>query len=242
MKFGFRCFASLLLCFIVALVFVGCNEQPLYFDISVNVWYSNYGTAYGGGTYQESSICQISATPKQSSQFLGWMHNDVIVSYDINYSFNVNNETSGTYTAIFTCPDMELVTPTNAQFNYTITSTLNISALSLQLSMGSSYDNLHELINIEEIENSDIPISETVLALSRSKLIIIEMNLTIFYETTIDNEVTPMQSTSKTYCEISLQDLSTGILNLNMPTGIDGTATIEISFQVFNGAPINDEI
>ena len=90
MKSKFLYVVSIFLVVMASIFMYGCNEQPKYYDVSVNVWYPNYGTAYGNGTFEENTTCTISATEKTNSTFLAWMHNNVIVSYESTWDIHSN--------------------------------------------------------------------------------------------------------------------------------------------------------
>ena len=67
-----------------------------------------------------------------------------------------------------------------------------------------------------------------------------EVTLKFTYETIIENEATELETTSTTALEFKLKSLSTGELNLNLPNGIQGTATISIDFETFS-VPVEEE-
>lgn len=233
-------FTSLLLIVCFGFVFGACNEIPKNYNVNVNVWYANYGIVYGGGTFEEDTTCQIYATPKQNSTFLAWMHDDVIVSYDAEYNFKVTNETSGTYTAIFTCPNLELVTPKSIIFTDQYQDN-TITAIDFNLKMGSSYDNLHEVFSGDVLNANEFNIEDIVLALNSKAKILCEANLTYSYETNIDNEVIETNVTTKTRLEFTLTELVTENLKLNIPAGIDGEAYIQIVFDNFKGKELTED-
>ena len=237
-KFLYICCA--VFCIMMSAFLFACNEEPQYFDVSVNVWYFNYGTAYGGGTFEENTTCTIYATEKQDSKFMAWMHDDVIVSYEPTYSFTVTNKTRGIYTAIFTLPNMELVTPKTITLNNGTTSDFTINSINLTLKMGSSFSSLHELVNADAVQNNQFSVTEPVMALNKNNTMYCEVTLKFTYETIIENEATELETTSTTALEFKLNSLSTGELNLNLPNGIQGTATISIDFETFS-VPVEEE-
>ena len=170
-KFLYICCA--VFCIMMSAFLFACNEEPQYFDVSVNVWYFNYGTAYGGGTFEENTTCTIYATEKQDSKFMAWMHDDVIVSYEPTYSFTVTNKTRGIYTAIFTLPNMELVTPKTITLNNGTTSDFTINSINLTLKMGSSFSSLHELVNADAVQNNQFSVTEPVMALNKNNATVV---------------------------------------------------------------------
>jgi len=56
-------------------------------DVSANP--SNGGTATGGGTFQEGQSCTVKATTNTGFNFVKWTENDVQVSTNIEYTFEV---------------------------------------------------------------------------------------------------------------------------------------------------------
>lgn len=81
---------------------------PTYsIDVSANP--SNGGTATGGGTFQEGQSCTVKATPNTGFNFVKWTENDVQVSTNSEYTFEVTTNrnlvahfTSQAYTIIAT--------------------------------------------------------------------------------------------------------------------------------------------
>lgn len=228
-KFSIFCIFAVILC--SCFLFFGCGPDPQKYNVKASVWYASYGTVEGSGTYEQDSTCTLVAKPKQDSTFLAWMKNNVVVSYESSYSFKVNNETSGNYVAIFTLPNLDLVTPKNIEFKTTMQ---DFSASSLVLKIGSSYDYLHQVYSGEVTNEGQYGIEEVVLVLPYSNKIICEANLTVTYSTIIEGEETEAQSTTKTYIEFELEDLLANDLALIVPTGITGDATISIAFDNFS--------
>ncbi len=233
MKSKFLYVVSVFLVVMASIFMYGCNEQPKYYDVSVNVWYPNYGTAYGSGTFEVNTMCTIYATEKANSTFLAWMHNDVIVSYDSTYSFEVTSQTRGTYTAIFSLPDMNLVTPTTISLDNQTTSSVTISSINMIVSIGSSYSSLYEVYNGDIIQNNLFTITKPVLAFDKNKPIYCEVALQFVYETVVENELTQLEATSSTALKFNIDLLSSGEITLNLPKEIQGTMTISIGFETF---------
>lgn len=81
---------------------------------------SNGGTVYGGGTYNAGATCTLHATANSGYEFLYWKKGNTQVSSNATYSFTVNANTAGTYTAYFqqTAPTQYTITasasPSNA--------------------------------------------------------------------------------------------------------------------------------
>ena len=61
--------------------------------VTVSANPTNGGTVSGSGSYAFGSTCTVTATPRPGYYFLNWTENDVVVSYDAAYSFNVNYDT-----------------------------------------------------------------------------------------------------------------------------------------------------
>lgn len=241
MKKCIHLLCSLILALFLPFTLIGCNEQIETYNVKVNVWYANYGTVYGSGTYNDGENATISATPKGNSQFIAWLHENIVVSYDSEYTFNVNKDTSGTYIAVFTCPDLELVTPTQIIYADDFEQNDNIDNIHISFAMGNSYDDLKEIYSSDVSESSEFDINTLIMALNKRTHIICEVNITFNYQTTIDNEVTNIERTEKTYIEINLQNdiLTTTDYSLKLPAGIDGKANVKIVFENFG--PLNQE-
>lgn len=229
---------SILLSFIMlmcsVLVLSACQKIPEKYNVYVNVWYSNYGMAdivEDRNTFDEDTDCTITATPKQNSTFIAWIHENVVVSYESTYSFKVNNETSGTYTAIFTYPEPEFVTPKFIYLQEEYTGDVIISSASLSLKMGSSYHLLHEVFNDSIMESDNFSLTEPVLAFNSNNTIYCEANLTYTFDTIIDEEITPVDRTAQTYFEINLTELLSSTYSLNLPDGISGNLEISLEFE-----------
>ncbi|MDD4815880.1 MAG: hypothetical protein PHQ62_01905 [Clostridia bacterium] len=100
----------LLFCFLIvfsALSFSGCNEIILDHNILVTSSNTQKGTVNGTGFYKTNQNVVLSATPKSEQTFIAWVKNDVVVSYETNYSFLANTATAGKYTALFSTNNLE---------------------------------------------------------------------------------------------------------------------------------------
>ena len=96
----------------------GCGEvlsYPVYVFSSSTI----YGSVSGNGTYNEGETITLTATAKQGSSFVAWIHqNSTLVQNDQNYNienqtnsnqkvvkstltFTVSEKTQGKYTAVF---------------------------------------------------------------------------------------------------------------------------------------------
>ncbi len=234
MKKSFKIILSFIMLFVACFSLSACNETPKKYNINVNVWYANYGIVDGGGTYDENTDCTITATPKGDSQFLAWMNENVVVSYDATYTFKVSSNTSGTYTAIFTCPDLELVTPTKIIFNDTYDQNNTITNITANVKLGSSYETLKEVLNTEINATKTFDIETITLALNKKSKIYAEINLTYTYESIVDNESTLIDVKTQTYIDIGLNgQLTTTEYKLNLPNKVNGEAFISFEFENF---------
>ena len=235
-RFGVFSLVAIILC--SCFMFFGCGKEPNKYNVRATVWYANYGSVEGSGTYEEDSTCTLVASPKQNSTFLAWMKDNLVVSYDKEYSFKVSNETSGNYVAIFTLPSLDLVTPKSVGFKTTLS---NITSYNLELKVGSSYDYLHILYSGAVTNEGQYGFPNIVLALPVNNKIICEANLTLAYSTEIEGEQTETSTTTKTYFELQLEELSSGELELRVPTGFVGDSKITLLFENFNVTPTPQE-
>ncbi len=240
MKSKFLYVVSVLLVVMASVFMYGCNEQKKFYDVSVDVLYPNYGFAYGGDTYEENTLCTIFATEKANSTFLAWMHNNVIVSYESTYSFEVTSQTRGTYTAIFSLPDMPLVSPTTILLDNQTTSSVTVDSINMVVSIGSSYSILYEVYNGELEQNNQFTITQPVLAFDKNKPIYCDVALTFVYETIVEDEMTQLQATASTSFAINLETLSSSEQSLNLPNIIQGTMTLSLDFVTFNVTPAEE--
>ncbi len=241
MKNKLKIFLSVVLLLCACISMSACNETPKKYNIYVNVWYANYGYVEGGGTYEENTDCTITATPKGDSKFLAWMNENVVVSYEPTYTFKVSNQTSGTYTAIFTCPNLELVSPTKVIFNDTYNQNNTITNIVANVKLGSSYETLKEVLNNEINATKTFDIDTITLALNKITKIYAEINLTYTYETVIDGESSLIDVKTQTYLEINLNgSFLTQEYKLNIPTNVNGEAYISFEFTNFS-VPTEDD-
>lgn len=235
-------FASLMLCFVI-ITFFGCTKTPDKYNVNVNVWHSNYGYAYGEGTFDEGTEVTITAMPKQDSEFLAWMKENVIMSYESEYTFEINNESSGTYTAIFTCPQLELVNLKQIIFSDTYESTDNFSTIDVNFSIGSSFRTLSEAYSTTIEDVTEFDITEIAFAFDCTEKIMVRVNLVYTLNTVIDEEETIIQSEAETLIEIELIEnvFESEEFSLNLPSGINGTATAKFVFEAFSVPEISDD-
>ena len=236
MKKKISAFLSLLLIICSCFIFVACDEVPKQYSVVANVRWANYGKVEGGGTFNENDTCTLIATPKDASEFVAWVHNgNVVVSYDKTFSFPVNNTNSGVYTAIFTTPNNDLISPKlvtlDTHFDF-------VSSMNIQIKLGESYGNLYEVYNGAIPTGSEIKIENTTLVFPNSENIYCEVNLTL---TTQAEGEEPVSLTEKTNFVIeTMEEFMTNEFNLNVALGITGTAKIKFLFEEFS-APKAEE-
>lgn len=236
MKKKFCYILALILTLCVSFTLFGCNEKLQDYNIDVNVWYANYGTVYGKGTYKEQSQVEIKAVPKQNYQFLAWMKDNIVVSYDAVYNFEANKDTAGTYVAIFNCPKLELVTLKNIEFNQEYSAT-NIVDVHLDVKIGQTFD-VQTTVLSTKIENvTDFEITDIVTALNYREKITVTVDLTYTLTTVIDEEETETQISKQTLLEINLTELelTSQVFELNIPESLqDETSKANIQFTFEN--------
>lgn len=89
-----------------------------YYDINATPNPAAGGTVTGSGTYQEGTICTLTATANTGYTFVKWTRNGVEVSTDANYSFTVTEESS--YVANFELNSFEIEAVANPEVGGTI--------------------------------------------------------------------------------------------------------------------------
>ncbi len=65
------------------------TDESCTHEISVVANHEDAGVINGGGTFVEGTTCTVTATPSDIYNFVSWMDNDVVVSTNSSYSFNV---------------------------------------------------------------------------------------------------------------------------------------------------------
>ncbi len=217
----------------------GCNEEKSQYNITVEVWYANYGTVYGTGTYDENSTAKITAIPKDGYSFIAWMKNNIIVSYDANYEFEVTRKNAGTYVAIFTCPDLELVTLTDVELVRTYgEGVVDIQSLELNVWIGQNYENMTYVFSENVGNNEDFEITNFTTALNYRETITAQVDLvySLLVRTDEDEDGTLVVTTKTTYININLDkdNLSTQEIELNILDSLaeseDNKTTIKFNF------------
>lgn len=87
------------------------SEHNSYFSIAVSTNMINGGTVNGGGTYQEGSVCTLTAIANDGYDFVNWTKNGIMISNEATYSFVVT--ASEVYTANFSNDGYYTITTTN---------------------------------------------------------------------------------------------------------------------------------
>ena len=219
-----------------SIFFSACNEDANEYNINVNVWYANYGTVYGNGTYKEKTEVEIKAVPNNNYSFIAWMKNNIIVSYEADYKFEVNKESAGTYVAIFTCPDLELVTLKNVELVQTYTTQTTITNIELNVSIGQDYDTLTKILTTSTDSNTSFDITDYVTALNYREKIVAQVDLIYTLTTVVDEKETELKTTKTTLIEINLdgetlssKDFTLKILD-SLTENEENSATIKFNF------------
>lgn len=224
---------TLLMC---SVFLASCKDEPKQFEITTNVWYSSYGMVNGSGNYDENSMATITATPKNDSTFIAWISNNVIVSRSNSYTFKVTS--SATYTAIFTCPELEFIVPTSIVVANEYQST-NIKKIELSINIGSSYSTLKNIYSAEiNIANSqDEPLLPSLeIALNSKNIIYVSAELKFTYTEMNDEEITEHTTarTTKFGFLLKADELKSKQVFLNTPSSINGLTTIMFNFEKLN--------
>ena len=232
------CYILVFLLIVCSSVFLfACNENVKEYNIDVNVWYANYGTVYGKGTYKEKTEAEIKAVANNDYSFIAWMKNNIIVSYEANYKFEVNKDSAGTYVAIFTCPDLELVTLKNVELVQTYTTQTTITNIELNVSIGQNYDTLTKVLATSTDSNTSFDITDYVTALNYREKIVAKVDLIYTLTTVADEQETEIKTTKTTRLEMNLtsDDLSTQEFSLKILDSLaeneDNSATMKFNFS-----------
>ena len=62
------------------------------FNVNVAANNTSYGTVSGGGQFHYNTSCTVTATPASGYMFTSWTKNNVVVSTDAEYTFNVTSD------------------------------------------------------------------------------------------------------------------------------------------------------
>ena len=169
-KLNFFC---MLLIAVVAFSFVGCGENLQNYSILVQN-YLSYGIVEGSGTYLENSLVTIKTKQNNSdatieNKFLGWIHNNVLVSQEETYTFTIDKETAGTYIAVYKMNEPAVFTISSLSYTPTKPSSTqtNMSLKEVRISCGANdslytlfqciTDNLEDTYKIEQLSDFTSP-------------------------------------------------------------------------------------
>lgn len=139
----------------------GCGETPAKYEIEVLVNGANFGTVEDvSGTYTENSNITIKAKPFSGETFFCWIHDGKVVSINAEYTFSLNEQSSGTYIALFNCPDLEYFYLDSLSFvNNIATYDGEIEQSLKQISLNFGYS-LNQMYNVLTLENETLPTLE----------------------------------------------------------------------------------
>ena len=243
MKKFFGKVVALMLAICASLTMFGCDDNLKDYNVIVNVWYANYGTVYGTNTYKEKSEAEIKAVPKENYEFLAWMKDNVVVSYDSVYKFEVSKDTAGTYVAIFDCPKLELVTLKGVTFEQEYSLASTIVEMNLDVSIGQTYDSQSTILSTTEIDTKDFEITDIVTALNYREPIFAVVNLSYTLTTIVDEEETQTTIKTQTILQIDLKDddFTSKVFDVNIPESLkDETSYAKIQF-IFEQFKVEEE-
>ena len=227
---------AILMIALVPFSLFGCDKAATQYNVKVNMWYAGYGTVYGGDSYDVGSTVKITAIPKQSYTFMAWLKDNVVVSYDAEYSFEMSMETSGTYTAIFSLRDpKQIVTLKQIEFIDEYQEGVEYKNLEATFMVGSSYKLLHQVLQTQIDAEKTFDIETIKLVLNAKEKIMAQVNLVYTIKTTIDGEEVETNQSAQTLIEIDLNAIGSNVAEyqINLPTGIKGTVIAKFTFDTF---------
>ena len=156
-------------CFLLA----GCGETPNEYSINVLINGARFGSVEDvSGTYTEGTSVTVTALPKSGETFFCWIHDSKVVSGEKSYTFSVNEKNSGTYIALFKCPDLEYFSLDSIDFLNAIPEESGENKIKklteISLSFGYTQTDMYEVYTCKEqalptSENSFVS-SETIYA------------------------------------------------------------------------------
>lgn len=119
--------------------FAGCDEKPQTHTILAQSYNLEGGGAVTGyGNYATNALVSLVATPNADHQFLAWIKDNKVVSYDAQYNFLASKTTAGTYVALFDCPNFQFARlgTVDYQISALDVPNYNVSLQKWQLSFG----------------------------------------------------------------------------------------------------------
>lgn len=206
----FSCFGVALTCFSCGAFFSACTETPVDHTIQVETSDIRKGTVSGAGVYKTGYSVNLKAITNnpESSNFIGWLKNNVIVSYEANYSFEANIDTEGKYTALFSTNTLEFFkldkitySINNLTFENEATDTLKVSNIEiLWNTVPALYENFatageQEVFNTGILETSAFEFDDFILS----------KNQTYYFQIKINFESTTSAGTEKLPLEQNFQ-------------------------------------
>ena len=142
---------KIILFLIVALMFgftlTGCTSTPANYDISVYINGAVYGRVNDevSGTYPEGTELTIVATPYENQTFFCWMLDNKVVSTSQEYTFEVSEQTSGSYVALFNCSDLEYISLESFNFTNAVTQNSETQLKSFSIYFGHTQNDLYKV-------------------------------------------------------------------------------------------------
>lgn len=129
----------LIFCF-TAFLFNGCGTPIIDHQIDLSSENSRLGTVSGIGKYKTNDKVTITATVSpdavEGTEFIAWIKNNVIISYDNPYEFTASKETEGKYIAVFSSQFLQVVQLANIAYEENInteTRIINVKKVKLYL-------------------------------------------------------------------------------------------------------------
>lgn len=165
MKNKFLSFIIISLLFSVSFIFSGCTGSKNSYHVVAMNWNSRYGQVEDplDKDFVEGTNVTINATPipSTSSEFVCWVHENKIVSTEAKYNFEVSLETSGTYYAVFTCPELEFVSMENFTFTNILESNDEFLLKDLKIEIGNSKDFYRTVYTSTEEDLSTLSVAKS---------------------------------------------------------------------------------
>lgn len=106
--------------FILPVFFAGCNNNKTNHTIFLTSENQRLGDVIGSGSYltdKEVTIeARVKANAPQGTEFILWLKDGKVASYENPYRFTANSETEGKYTAVFSYEHLKLIQPYAFEF------------------------------------------------------------------------------------------------------------------------------
>jgi hypothetical protein len=103
--------------FIISLVFVGCEEDPVFYELTTSITPTNGGVVTPSeGTFELGEVVELYSTPKENYKFKNWggdiskTSESIIITMDSNKNITaifelLDTDSDGVTDDIDTCPD-----------------------------------------------------------------------------------------------------------------------------------------